>query len=162
MSDNSTEYTFDVIEVPPELRGLSDEEIIKNSEKPLREVSGKRKNGAKRPAKKVRVALKMQKELEDIRLAAAQLFEKTFDKKIADINFYNSSHAKSDMQIAAYSKKSKDYSFYDVDVQQNRNPKKNEGKFTAIFSETTKPATTEGRVLKASFGSITKRVLEKK
>lgn len=52
---------LEVIEVPPELRGLSDEEIISRSEKVLREVSGKRKKGERRPSKRVRLALKEQK-----------------------------------------------------------------------------------------------------
>ncbi|MCF0222593.1 MAG: hypothetical protein HUK19_09890 [Fibrobacter sp.] len=65
---------LEVIEVPPELRGLSDEEIIANSEKQLRQCSGKRKNGARRPSKKTRIALKQQKELDEINQAAAELF----------------------------------------------------------------------------------------
>lgn len=46
------EEMLPIIEVPPELRGLSDEEIIKRSEKELREVSGKRKKGERRPGKR--------------------------------------------------------------------------------------------------------------
>lgn len=44
------EEMLPIIEVPPELRGLSDEEIIKRSEKELREVSGNAKKGNVAPA----------------------------------------------------------------------------------------------------------------
>ena len=61
MDQNLSNIALQIIEVPPELRGLTDEEIIQNSEK-KRDFSGKRKNGAARPSKKDRLALKQQKE----------------------------------------------------------------------------------------------------
>lgn len=161
MSQSSIENTLDVIEVPPELRGLSDEEIIKISEKPLREVSGKRKNGAKRPGKKVRLALKMQKELEEIKKTAAEIFEKQLDQDIRDINFF-SVKEKKDMLAKAYSKASDSYSIYDVISKKELNSHQKDDYLIASSTEASKTATSAGRVLKASFGSIAKRILVKK
>ena len=56
MNPNSTNSTLQVIDVPPELRGMTDEEIILNSEKPRKIFNGKRKNGAARPSKRDRLS----------------------------------------------------------------------------------------------------------
>lgn len=69
------EEMLPIIEVPPELRGLSDEEIIKRSEKELREVSGKRKKGERRPGKRERIAAKERKSHEE----AAALFRSSVE-----------------------------------------------------------------------------------
>lgn len=74
MSDISNNATLEIIEVPPELRGPSDEEILKISEKVLREVSGKRKKGERRPGKRVRDALKKEKALREAQKAAEEFF----------------------------------------------------------------------------------------
>lgn len=68
------ENQLEIIEVPPELRGLSDEEIIKRSERELRPVSGKRKNGARRPSKRERQAMKQEKARKEIEKQAKELF----------------------------------------------------------------------------------------
>ena len=62
MTDSTKKEALQVTEVPPELRGLSDEEIIKNSESKEKKFIGKRHNGAKRPSKRERLAQKEQKE----------------------------------------------------------------------------------------------------
>lgn len=54
MTENSPLNDLPIIEVPPELRGPSDEEILRNSEARLR----KKKRPAFRPAKKLREAKK--------------------------------------------------------------------------------------------------------
>lgn len=54
MTENSPLNELPIIEVPPELRGPSDEEILRNSEARLR----KKKRPAFRPSKKVREARK--------------------------------------------------------------------------------------------------------
>ncbi|SHL10122.1 hypothetical protein [Fibrobacter sp. UWEL] len=74
MSDNSYNEALEIIEVPPELRGSSDEEILKMSEKVLREVSGKRKKGERRPSKRRRLELKAEKQLQEAQNAAREIF----------------------------------------------------------------------------------------
>ena len=59
MTNFSDKSELQVVEVPQELRGLSDEEIIHNSEKqPEKVFVGKRHNGAMRPSKRERLAKK--------------------------------------------------------------------------------------------------------
>ncbi len=62
MVDSTKIEELQVTEVPPELRGLSDEEIIKNSESREKKFIGKKHNGAKRPSKRERLAQKEQSE----------------------------------------------------------------------------------------------------
>ncbi len=62
MTDSTKKENLQITEVPPELRGLSDEEIIKNSENRNKKFVGKKHNGAKRPSKRERQALKEQAE----------------------------------------------------------------------------------------------------
>lgn len=76
MSANSSDTALEVIEVPPELRGPSDEEILKMSEKELRDVKGKRKKGERRPSKRRRQELKEEKALQEVQDAAKELFGK--------------------------------------------------------------------------------------
>ena len=58
MADSTKKELLQITEVPPELRGLSDEEIIKNSESKEKKFIGKRHNGARRPSKRERLAQK--------------------------------------------------------------------------------------------------------
>ncbi|PZW63746.1 hypothetical protein [Fibrobacter sp. UWR1] len=74
MSDNSFKETLEIIEVPPELRGPSDEEILKMSEKVLREVKGKRKKGERRPSKRRRAELKTERALQEAQNVARNFF----------------------------------------------------------------------------------------
>ncbi len=131
MSTHSEENSLEIIEVPPELRGLSDEEIIKRSEKPLREVSGKRKNGAKRPSKRERVILKQQKEQQEAQKMAQELFSKDLPGE------------KREMLDKAFTRESTSYSIL------NREPTP-VAKLQVAKPEPPKPAPT--RILKASFG----------
>ena len=62
MTDSAKKEVLQITEVPPELRGLSDEEIIKNSESKEKKFVGKKHNGARRPSKRERMALKEQSE----------------------------------------------------------------------------------------------------
>ena len=62
MADSTKKELLQITEVPPELRGLSDEEIIKNSESKEKKFIGKRHNGARRPSKRERLAQKEQSE----------------------------------------------------------------------------------------------------
>ena len=58
MTDSTKNENLQITEVPPELRGLSDEEIIKISESKEKKFIGKKHNGAKRPSKRERLALR--------------------------------------------------------------------------------------------------------
>jgi len=62
MADSTKKEQLQITEVPPELRGLSDEDIIKNSESKEKKFIGKKHNGAKRPSKRERLAQKEQSE----------------------------------------------------------------------------------------------------
>ncbi len=151
MSSICIENDLDVIEVPPELRGLSDEDIIKNSEKPLRECSGKRKNGAKRPSKKTRIAIKQQKELENLHQAAAEIF--VHNSELTNKNIYQYIREKKDMLDKAFTKASKSYSFYEEETKTKAfiNYDLAENNFKKYVSSSTIPSSA--RVLKASFGA---------
>lgn len=151
MSSICIENDLDVIEVPPELRGLSDEDIIKNSEKPLRECSGKRKNGAKRPSKKTRIAIKQQKELENLHQAAAEIF--VHNSELTNKNIYQYIREKKDMLDKAFTKASKSYSFYEDETKTKAfiNYDLAENNFKKYVSSSTIPSSA--RVLKASFGA---------
>jgi hypothetical protein len=157
MDQNLSNIALQIIEVPPELRGLTDEEIIQKSEKIKKDFSGKRKNGAARPSKKDRLALKQQKEFQEAQSIANEIFGSI--PKQSDLYFKPKTQIpgippmselpleKQMMLKAAFTEESKGYSAYDL---------KSSSEFVkpkAMISETPKPAS--GRVLKASFGAKT-------
>ena len=155
MNQNLSNNTLQIIEVPHELRGLSDEEIIQNSERIKKDFSGKRKNGAARPSKKDRIALKQQKEYQETQNIAAEIFGAVAKQK--DLYFKPSIQGipslsdlapeKQKMLSTAFTPESHSFSSYrlreSVTVAE---PK-------SMISEPPKPAS--GRVLKASFGAKT-------
>ena len=155
MNQNLSNNTLQIIEVPHELRGLSDEEIIQNSERIKKDFSGKRKNGAARPSKKYRIALKQQKEYLETQNIAAEIFGAVAKQK--DLYFKPSIQGipslsdlapeKQKMLSTAFTPESHSFSSYrlreSVTVAE---PK-------SMISEPPKPAS--GRVLKASFGAKT-------
>lgn len=155
MNQNLSNNTLQIIEVPHELRGLSDEEIIQNSERIKKDFSGKRKNGAARPSKKDRIALKQQKEYQETQNIAAEIFGAVVKQK--DLYFKPSIQGipslsdlapeKQKMLSTAFTPESHSFSSYrlreSVTVAE---PK-------SMISEPPKPAS--GRVLKASFGAKT-------
>jgi hypothetical protein len=155
MNQNLSNNTLQIIEVPHELRGLSDEEIIQNSERIKKDFSGKRKNGAARPSKKDRIALKQQKEYLETQNIAAEIFGAVAKQK--DLYFKPSIQGipslsdlapeKQKMLSTAFTPESHSFSSYrlreSVTVAE---PK-------SMISEPPKPAS--GRVLKASFGAKT-------
>lgn len=136
--------TLPIIEVPPELRGLSDEEIIKRSEKELREVSGKRKKGERRPSKRDRLAMKAQRASDEARTL-----------------FGIAAESQRDMIKNAFTEKSRSFSTFDPQKASfgatgfltaaaipSRNPSDERN---ISVPEPTTPSS--GRVLKASFGA---------
>ena len=74
MNQNLSQNTLQIIEVPQELRGMTDEEIIQNSERIKKDFSGSRKNGAARPSKRDRLALKTKQAHQEIQDLAAEIF----------------------------------------------------------------------------------------
>lgn len=157
MNQNLSNIALQIIEVPHELRGLSDEEIIQNSEKLKKDFSGKRKNGAARPSKKDRIALKQQKEYLETQNIAAEIFGAVAKQK--DLYFQSSvsmpgipalselSPEKQKMLSTAFTPESHSFSSYKLKESTTvAEPK-------SMISEPPKPAS--GRVLKASFGAKT-------
>ena len=157
MDQNLSNIALQIIEVPPELRGLTDEEIIQKSEKIKKDFSGKRKNGAARPSKKDRLALKQQKEYQEAQNIANEIFGSI--PKQNDLYFKSKtaisgipalselSAEKQKMLNAAFTQESPSFSSYKFkEATMNSAPK-------SMISETPKPAS--GRVLKASFGAKT-------
>ena len=157
MDQNLSNIALQIIEVPPELRGLTDEEIIQNSNKIKKDFSGKRKNGAARPSKKDRIALKQQKEYQEAQNIANEIFGSISNQ--SDLYFKPKTQIpgippiselsleKQTMLKTAFTEESKGYSAYNL---------KSSSEFIkpkAMISEAPKPAS--GRVLKASFGAKT-------
>ncbi len=128
MDPNLTNSTLQVIDVPAELRGMTDEEIIVNSEKPRKIFSGKRKNGAARPAKKDRIAALFQNRADLSHIPPiSKLPPET--QTLLNTAFTASSNSLSVYKFA--------------EKTEHAAPQ-------SIISEAPKPAS--GRVLKASFG----------
>ncbi|MCF0223199.1 MAG: hypothetical protein HUK20_02935 [Fibrobacter sp.] len=134
------------MEVPPELRGWSDEEIIQRSEKPLKEISGKRKNGAKRPSKRLRIALKEQRLKQELDQSAMNLF--------ANAAKASQEHPKLSKEQElliqnAFTRRSEGFSTYRPNLPVAE-PKQ---KPAFTFSKPEPATPFSGRVLKASFGT---------
>lgn len=157
MDQNLSNIALQIIEVPPELRGLTDEEIIQNSEKIKKVFSGKRKNGAARPSKKDRIALKQRKAYLEAENIASEIFGSV--AKQSDLYFTPKTQIpgitpmselpleKQMMLKTTFTEESKGYSVY------NFKEKSEQGKSQAMITEAPKPAS--GRVLKVSFGAKT-------
>lgn len=155
MNQNLSNNALNIIEVPLELRGLSDEEIIQNSQKIQKEFSGKRKNGAARPSKKDRIAQKQQKEILEAQNIASEIFGTVAKQK--DLYFKPKASIpgipplselpleKQMMLKTSFTEESKGYSAYNLKGSTESH------KLQSMLSEAPKPAS--GRVLKASFGT---------
>jgi hypothetical protein len=149
MTDSTKKEALQITEVPPELRGLSDEEIIRNSESKEKKFIGKKHNGAKRPSKRERQKLKEQSE------------NAKFNSLVAKYNKPENAkqhEAESDAEIKSILKK----------IATNAAPKADDAEvkkiiakaapveapkrvLTSVLSEPPKPPS--GRVLKGSFGA---------
>ena len=147
MTDSTKKENLQITEVPLELRGLSDEEIIRNSESKAKKFVGKRHNGAKRPSKRERIAMKEQSE------------NAKFDSLVAKYNKVDSKKQQDDdikdilKKIASSQPSpSKDE---DAEVKKIVNttakPEAPKRVLNSVISEPPKPPS--GRVLKGSFGA---------
>lgn len=157
MDQNLSNIALNIIEVPHELRGLSDEEIIQNSERNRKDFNGKRKNGAARPSKKDRIALKQRKAYLEAENIASEIFGSV--AKQSDLYFKPKTALpgippmselpleKQAMLKTSFTEESKGYSVYNFkEKPENHKPQ-------AMTTEAPKPAS--GRVLKVSFGATT-------
>ncbi|SIO43258.1 hypothetical protein [Fibrobacter sp. UWB11] len=147
MTDSTRKEALQITEVPPELRGLSDEEIIKNSESKEKKFIGKKHNGAKRPSKRERQKLKEQNEKAKFNSLAAK-YNKADSSKSQESE--NDAEIKSILKkIHANAPKSEDAEVKKAPVQATpTEPPKRVLK--SVISEPPKPPS--GRVLKGSFG----------
>ncbi len=150
MTDSTKKEALQITEVPPELRGLSDEEIIKNSESKVKKFVGKKHNGARRPSKRERMALKEQNE------------KASFNSLVAKYNKVDNAkthEAENDAEIKSILKKiatnASTPKAEDVEVKKiiektapEEQPKR---VLKSVISEPPKPPS--GRVLKGSFGA---------
>ncbi len=148
MADSTKKEHLQITEVPPELRGLSDEEIIKNSESKEKKFIGKKHNGAKRPSKRERLAQKEQSE------------NAKFDSLVAKYNKVDKPHeSENDDDIKKILKKiasSQTSSPSPVPqvketVEQKAPEEAPKRVLKSVLSEPPKPPS--GRVLKGSFGA---------
>lgn len=126
-----------LMEVPPELRGMTDEEIIKNSEKNARIFNGKKRNGALRPSKRERDAIKKNRELQEVQDIAIQIFKNNHTSSVTESSISQKTLSDENRQMieSAFTPSSSSYSYYKAETKPE---------------EPAKPAS--GRVLKASFG----------
>ena len=149
MADSTKKENLQITEVPPELRGLSDEEIIRNSESKEKKFVGKKHNGAKRPSKRERLAQKEQNENEKFN-SLVEKYNKV-DKK--------SHEAESDDEIQnilnkiATSQKSSPSMAPPIKETAKQSAPEEAPKrvLKSILSEPPKPPS--GRILKGSFGA---------
>ena len=150
MTDFTKKEALQITEVPPELRGLSDEEIIRNSESKEKKFIGKKHNGAKRPSKRERMALKEQSENAKFNSLVAKY--NTPDKA-------KSREAESDAEINSILKKiatnanaSKANDDEVKKIIENTTPAEPPKRvLKSVISEPPKPPS--GRILKGSFGA---------
>lgn len=150
MTDSTKKEALQITEVPPELRGLSDEEIIKNSESKVKKFVGKKHNGARRPSKRERMALKEQNE------------KASFNSLVAKYNKVDNAkthEAENDAEIKSILKKiatnASTPKAEDVEVKKiiEKTAPEEQPKHVlkSVISEPPKPPS--GRVLKGSFGA---------
>ena len=157
MNQNVSENILNVIEVPPELRGPSDEEIIRNSERFKKDFAGKRKNGAARPSKRDRILQKKEKDLIEVQKIAAEIFGTTPKRNdyfphldpVSEVPALNTlPPEKQKMLQSAFTPNSKGYTVIKATEEKSAHEAPH-----SMISEPPKP--TSGRVLKASFGAKT-------
>ena len=148
MADSTKKEHLQITEVPPELRGLSDEEIIKNSESKEKKFIGKKHNGAKRPSKRERLAQKEQSENAKFN----SLVEK-YNKVDKPHESENDEEIKKILKKIASSQTGSPSPVPQIKetVEQKATEEKPKRVLKSVLSEPPKPPS--GRVLKGSFGA---------
>lgn len=149
MTDSTKKEPLQITEVPPELRGLSDEEIIKNSESKEKKFIGKRHNGAKRPSKRERLAQKERNENAKFNALVAK-YNKTDGETQQDAE--NDAEIKKILKKIAAPLASSNTEKAEVKkVTEPVAPDTPKRVLKSVLSEPPKPPS--GRVLKGSFGA---------
>ena len=147
MADSTKKELLQITEVPPELRGLSDEEIIKNSESKEKKFIGKRHNGARRPSKRERLAQKEQSENAKFN----SLVEK-YNKMEKPQDAENDDDIKKILKKIASSQTSSPSPAPQVKETEQTTPAEAPKRvLKSVLSEPPKPPS--GRILKGSFGA---------
>ena len=148
MADSTKKELLEITEVPLELRGLSDEEIIKNSESKEKKFIGKKHNGAKRPSKRERLAQKEQSENAKFN----SLVEK-YNKVDKPHESENDEEIKKILKKIASSQTGSPSPVPQIKetVEQKATEEKPKRVLKSVLSEPPKPPS--GRVLKGSFGA---------
>lgn len=147
MADSTKKEHLEITEVPPELRGLSDEEIIKNSESREKKFVGKKHNGAKRPSKRERLAQKEQSENAKFN----SLVEK-YNKVDKPHESENDDDIKKILKKIASSQTGSPSPVPQVKTVEPKAPEETPKRvLKSVLSEPPKPPS--GRVLKGSFGA---------
>lgn len=148
MMDSKNKEHLQITEVPPELRGLSDEEIIRNSESKEKKFVGKRHNGAKRPSKRERQAQKEQSEKAKFNsLVAKYNKSETTESRESE----NDAEIKSILNKIHASAPKTDESEVKKIIAKAAPVEPPKRVLTSVISEPPKPPS--GRVLKGSFGA---------
>ena len=145
-----TKNTPEIIEVPPELRGLSDDEIIRNSEKKERPFSGKRKKGALRPSKRERLALKQGVQEKEAEQIAAEIFGAASSQAGKKAQPGQKKHSVLKSAFTDHSESLSKMTVSPFGIGPSTEPKPEP---KSMISEAPKPIS--GRVLKVSFGAKT-------
>lgn len=146
--DSKNKEHLQITEVPPELRGLSDEEIIRNSESKEKKFVGKRHNGAKRPSKRERQAQKEQSEKAKFNsLVAKYNKSETTESRESE----NDAEIKSILNKIHASAPKTDESEVKKIIAKAAPVEPPKRVLTSVISEPPKPPS--GRVLKGSFGA---------
>ncbi len=158
MNQISVNNMQEILDVPPELRGLSDDEIIRNSEKSKKDFAGKRKNGAARPSKRDRETMRKEQALKEAESMAAEIFGKN---KHTNADVFSSgnfamqenmelSREKKELLETAFTPRSTGYSKVSATLPPLSNKVETKHAPQSMIAEPPKPAS--GRILKASFG----------
>ena len=146
MTDSTRKEALQITEVPPELRGLSDEEIIRNSESKEKKFIGKKHNGAKRPSKRERQKLKEQSENAKFNSLVAK-YNKPENAKQREAE----SDAEIKKKIATNAAPKADDAEVKKIIAKAAPVEAPKRVLTSVLSEPPKPPS--GRVLKGSFGA---------
>jgi len=150
MTDSIKNDSLQITEVPPELRGLSDEEIIRNSESKEKKFIGKRHNGAKRPSKRERLAQKEQSENAKLNSLVAK-YNTASNSKPQEVQ--NDDDVQDILKKIASTQTSPKTEEHEVKTIIEKSTAAEEPKrvLKSVLSEPPKPPS--GRVLKGSFGA---------
>ncbi len=150
MTDSTIKENLQITEVPPELRGLSDEEIIRNSESKEKKFIGKRHNGAKRPSKRERLALKEKNENAKLNSLVAKYNTAGSEVQQESKNDDDVQNILKKIASTQTSPKAEEHEVKTI-IEKSTAVEEPKRVLKSVLSEPPKPPS--GRVLKGSFGA---------